>query len=204
MFRPLAAGSLKTAGKLAVVLVTTTAVLGFMAPRALAQAPEQFVDDPPAELLPADVCGDVVTFPVLADHFGSGTEHITTHGDGPLFFEVHFRDVDTFTNTLNDKTFTVVNTGTAKDLEIIDNGDDTLTITVQVAFRQLVYAPDGTLLFRTAGQFRTQETIDTNGTLTDPSDDEPVDGTFSFVKDFVGHDGTAGRDFCEDLVTFIG
>lgn len=191
-------------GKLAVVLITALTVLGLMTPQAMAAAPDDYVDDPPAELLPADFCGDIVTFPVLADHYSSGTEHITTHGDGPLYFEGHFRDIDTFTNTLNDKTFTVVNMGTAKDLDIVDNGDGTLTITTQIAFRQLVYAPDGSLLFRTAGQFRTRETIDTNGTLTDPSDDEPVDGTFSFVKDFVGHDGTAGRDFCQDLVIYIG
>jgi hypothetical protein len=190
--------------KLAVVLITTLTVLGFMTPQALAAAPDDFVDDPAAELLPADFCGDIVNFPVLADHYSSGTEHITTHGSGPLYFEVHFRDIDTFTNTLNGKTFTVVNSGTDKDLDIVDNGDGTLTITVKVVFRQLVYAPDGSLLFRTAGQFRTRETIDTNGTLTDPSDDVPVDGTFSSVKDFVGHDGTAGRDFCQDLAIYIG
>ena len=191
-------------GKLAAVLITTLAVLGFMTPRAMAAAPDPFVDDPPAELFPADVCGDVVTFPVLADHYSSGTEHITTHGGGAPYFEVHFRDIDTFTNTLNGKTFTVVNEGTGKDLEIVDNGDGTLTITFQVTFRQLVYAPDGSLLFRTAGMYRTRETIDTNGTLTDPSDDEPIDGTFSIAKDFVGRDDTAGRDFCEDLAIYIG
>jgi hypothetical protein len=189
---------------LAAVVIASMAVFGFMTPPATAEAPHGFVDDPPAELLPADFCGDVVTFPVVQDHYSSGTEHITTHGDSPLYFQEHFRDVDTFTNTLNNKTFTVVNIGNGKDLKIVDNGDGTITITFKVVFRQLVYAPEGTLLFRTAGQFRTRETIDTNGTLTDPSDDEPVDGTFSIVKDFVGHDDTAGRDFCQDLVTFIG
>ena len=189
---------------LVAIVISTFAVLGLTASPAAAEAPHDFVDDPPAELLPADFCGDVVTFPVVHDHFSSGTEHITTHGDGPVYFEVHFRDVDTFTNTLNDKTFTLVNTGVGKDLKIVDNGDGTITITFKIVFRQLVYAPDGSLLFRTAGQVRTRETIDTNGTLTDPSDDVPVDGTFSIVKDFVGHDQTAGRDFCEDLVTFIG
>jgi hypothetical protein len=190
-------------GKLAVVLISTLTVLGFMAPPTMAAAPEPFVDDPPAELLPADVCGDVVTFPVLTDHYSSGTEHLTTH-HGLVHFQVHFRDVDTFTNTLNGKTFTVVNKGTGKDLKIVDNGDGTITITFKLVFRQLVYAPDGSLLFRTAGQFRTRETIDTHGTLTDPSDDTPVEGTFTTVKEFVGHDGTAGRDFCQDLAIFIG
>jgi hypothetical protein len=190
--------------RLAAIVITAMAVLGFLAPQASAEAPRHFVDDPPAELLPADFCGDIVDFPVLHDAYSSGTEHVITHGDGPLYFEVHFRDVDTLTNTLNGKTFTLVNIGTGKDLKIVDNGDDTITITFMVVFRQLNYGPDGTLLFRVAGQFRTRETLDTNGTLTDPSDDEPVDGTFSIVKDFVGHDETAGRDFCQDMVTFIG
>ena len=73
---------------------------------------------------------------------------------------MHFSDVDTFTNTLNDQTFTIVTTGHGKDLKIVTQGD-LLTITFAVQFMQLVYAPDGTLVYRTAGTFRTQETIDT-------------------------------------------
>jgi len=183
---------------------TTLTVLGFMTPQATASAPSDYVDDPPAELLPADFCGDVVTFPVIRDFYSSGTVHITMHGDELAYFQGHFHDVTTYTNTLNDKTFTLVDIGTGKDLKIIDNGDGTITITGKVVVRQRVYAPDGSLVFRVAGQFRTRETVDTNGTPEDPSDDEPVDGTFSIIKDFVGHDPTASRDFCEDLATFIG
>src|SRR5215203_2494765 len=188
---------MRAVGKLAVVLITTLTIFGSMTPRATAAAPSHFVDDPPAELLPADFCGDVVTFPVLFDHYGSGTDHITTPGNGVLYFQSHFRDIDTYTNTLNGKTFTLVTSGKGRDLKIVDNGDGTITITGQINLRQLVYAADGTLLFRIVGMFRSREIIDTNGTLTDPSDDEPVDGTFSIVKDFVGHDPTTGRDFCE-------
>jgi hypothetical protein len=190
-------------GKFAAVLITTLTLVGSMTLRASAAAPNDFVDDPPAELVGADFCTGVVTFPVLADHYSSGTEHVIRHGDGPLHFDVHFRDVDTFTNTLNDQTFTIVNVGHGKDLQIVAEGD-LLTITFAVQFMQFVYAPDGSLVYRTAGTFRTQETIDTNGTLTDTSDDETVEGSFSVVKDFVGYDETSGHDFCEDLVTYIG
>jgi hypothetical protein len=189
--------------RLAASVITAMAVFGFMAPQASAEAPGHFVDDPPAELLPADFCGDIVNFPVLHDSYASGTVRLAPHGDSPLYFAMHFHVIETFTNTLNGKTLTLVTDGTGKDLKDVDNGDDTITITFKIVFRQLSYGPDGTLLFRTAGQYWTRETIDTNGT-TDPSDDRPVPGTFSIVKDFVGHDDTAGRDFCKDVVTFIG
>jgi len=190
-------------GKVAAVLITTLTVVGSMTLRASAVAPYEFVDDPPAELVGADFCTGVVTFPVLADHYSSGTEHVIRHGDGPLHFDVHFRDVDTFTNTLNGKTFTIVTIGHGKDLKIVADGD-LLTITFAVEFRQSVYGPDGSLVYSTAGMARVQETVDTNGTLTDTSDDETVDGSFSVVKEFVGLDETSGHDFCEDLVTYIG
>ena len=54
---------------------------------------------------------------------------------------------DVYTNPDTEATFTVTNTFFDKDLRILDNGDGTITITVNTVFQQRVYGSDGELLF---------------------------------------------------------
>ena len=124
------------------------------------------------------------------------------HGDGLAYGGGPIRRTDVWTNTLNDKAFTITNRGQARDHKITDNGDGTLTIAIAASGVQKVYGPDGRRLFMDAGTFRFEILIDHGGTPGDPFDDEFI--TDLGVTANHGREDTAGRDFCEDLVTFIG
>lgn len=147
-------------------------------------------------------CAGVVNFPVLHEWHAEGNFLFVVHGDGLAYGGGPFRSADTWTNTLNDKTFTVTRAGQERDHKVTDNGDGTLTIEVSVSGVQKVFGPDGTRLFMDTGNFRFQILIDHNGTPGDPTNDE-------FIRDLGvtashGQEDTANRDFCEDLVLFIG
>lgn len=108
-----------------------------------------------------------------------------------------------WTNVANDKTLTVVDNFVDKDQKITDNDDGTLTILVLGAGSTKVYGPDGKLLFNDPGQTRFEVLIDHNGTPSDPSDDEFLE-FLGVVKGSTGRNDLEGRDFCEDIQTFIG
>jgi hypothetical protein len=108
-----------------------------------------------------------------------------------------------FTNVANDKTLTLVDNFVDKDQKVTDNGDGTLTILVLAAGSSKVYGPDGKLLFNDPGQTRFEVLIDHNGTPSDPSDDEFLE-FLGVVKGSTGRNDLEGRDFCEDIQTFIG
>ncbi len=108
-----------------------------------------------------------------------------------------------WTNVENGKTLTSVDNFVDKDQKIVDNGDGTLTILVLAAGSTKVYGPDGKMLFNDPGQIRYEVLIDHNGTPSDPSDDEFLE-PLGVVKGSTGRNDLDGRDFCEDIQTFIG
>lgn len=147
-------------------------------------------------------CAGIVDFPVRHDRHAEGMFLFVHHGDGLAYGGGPIRSTDVWTNTLNEQTYTITESGQARDHKITDNGDGTLTVEIAVSGVQKVYGPDGTRLFMDTGTFRFAILMDHGGTPADPSDDE-------FIRDLGetashGQADTAGRDFCEDLVIFIG
>ena len=147
-------------------------------------------------------CAGVVDFPVLHEWHAEGNFLLVVRGDGLAYGGGPVRVTDTWTNTVNGEMFTVTSVSNDRDHKVTDNGDGTLTIEVAVSGVQKVYGPDGTRLLMDRGSFRFEILIDHMGTPGDPTDDE-------FIRDLGltaqhGQADTDGRDFCEDLVTFIG
>jgi hypothetical protein len=148
-----------------------------------------------------DFCGDLT---VRIDTDVRGTFLLNPHGHDRLAYgseKVHGTQV--ITNLANDKTFTQVFSVLDKDLKVTDNGDGTLTILVLATGGSRVYGPDGKLLFNEPGQIRFEILIDHGGTPTDPSDDEFLE-FLGIVKGSTGRNDLQGRDFCDDIHTFIG
>jgi hypothetical protein len=146
-------------------------------------------------------CPGIVDFPVLHEWNAEGMFLLVERGDGQTYLVSPARATDTWTNTVNRETFTVSFVGQNRDHKITDNGDGTRTVEFATVGLQKVYGPDGQLLFMDTGLFRGEVLIDHAGTPADPSDDE-----FTFLRDTAAHGqkDTLDRNFCEDLVTFIG
>lgn len=123
--------------------------------------------------------------------------------DGLAYFTGTVHGWSSWTNTANGKTLTQVYNFVDKDQKVVDNGDGTLTILVLSAGGEKVYGPDGKLLFKDPGQTRFEVLIDHAGTPSDPSDDEFLE-FLGIVKPSTGVNDLDGRDFCEDIQTFIG
>jgi len=158
-------------------LVTSVCAVSFLMPasasaRSLEQDHFSFTE---SFILPADVCGDVVKFPVLDTTTYTGFFHAVRRGDGLVYEAEHVRLFSTDTNTNNGKTLTFeqVNGGTTQSL--VDNGDGTLTLTFKNVGVLHIYGPDGSLLFKRAGQTRGSVLLDNGGTPGDPSDDELIE-----------------------------
>jgi hypothetical protein len=96
----------------------------------------------------------------------------------------HFRETEPLTNRANDKTVTLVNVLTEKDLKVTDNGDGTLTTVVFGTGNTVLYGADGKAIARNPGQGRARFLFDHGGTPNDPSDDELID--FGVVKASTG------------------
>ncbi|RAX43657.1 hypothetical protein DQ354_19605 [Arthrobacter sp. AQ5-06] len=146
-------------------------------------------------------CAGIVDFPVLHDWNAKGMFLLIRHGDGLAYGGGSIRATDVWTNTLNGKNLTITVAGQDRDHKVIDNGDGTLTIEVAFLGVQKVYGPDGTRLFMDTGITKAEVLIDNGGTPADPSDDEFI--SFEVTASH-GLSDTAERDFCADLVTFIG
>ncbi|MEW9871607.1 hypothetical protein [Arthrobacter sp. HS15c] len=155
-----------------------------------------------AQVADPEFCAGVVDFPVLHEWNAEGQFLFVHHGDGFAYGGGPTRATDMWTNTLNGETLTVTRVGQGRDHKITDNGDGTLTLEFANSGVQKVYGPDGELLFMDTGLFRAEVLIDHGGTPSDPTDDE-------FIK-FLGETAVHGqmdtleRDFCEDLVSYIG
>lgn len=142
-----------------------------------------------------------VEFLTLFEIEARGQDVVKLKGQSPFpYFASTFKFREVYTNLENGKTFTLLTVGRDADQRIVDNGDGTITLIFQGVGRTHVIGPDGDRLFTDAGQFRFVAVVDYNGTPGDPEDD--IELSFEVVKE-VGHAGTEGRDFCEDLVIFL-
>jgi len=147
-----------------------------------------------------DWCPDV-PFDVLYTDDASGTFRFVRHGDGNYYGGSSITSNFSWTNVETGKTFSGIRHGSDKDLLVTDNGDGTVTIEVQSTGPTTYYDDDGNRLFMDVGRQTGTLLIDTNGTPSDPSDDEFV----SFVPgESTAHFETADRDFCADIMEFIG
>ena len=117
------------------------------------------------------------------------------------YFGDRFTGTHTYTNPETGRVFREVFSHTSRDQKITDNGDGTLTIQVQQTGPSRYYA-DGTLMFIDTGITRFSFLVDHGGTPSDPDDDEFIEDLG--VDKVAGPRQTEGRDFCADLVEFIG
>lgn len=123
---------------------------------------------------------------------------------GPNVFPYYRESVSgtvVFTNLDTGGTYTNVFALNSRDHKIVDNGDGTITITGQNSGNSRWYDTDGRFVLKDTGVLRYAVDIDYNGTPGDASDDQEVPGSFRIVGD-TGHNDTAGREFCADLVEF--
>ncbi len=152
-------------------------------------------------LLPADACGDVVDFPVRDTTTFTGFYHAVQRGNGIVYEANHVRLYSTDTNTLNGKSLTFIQVNRGSDQSYVDNGDGTSTLTFKNVGVLHVYGPDGTLLYKRAGQNRGEVIFDNAGTPTDRSDDEFIE--FAGFTKTRNLDTWEGADFCSDLATYL-
>ena len=186
-----------------VVFVAMTAVISILAVTAQARPleRERFVESG-AEVI-EDFC-DVEGLTVLEEFEDHVNVTFNAHGrDRLAYFTGTIHGWTSWTNLANDRSLTQVYNFVDKDQKVVDNGDGTLTIRVLNAGGAKVYGPDGKLLFKDPGQTQFEVLVDHAGTPSDPSDDEFLE-FLGVVKPSTGVNDLEGRDFCEDILTFIG
>jgi len=139
-----------------------------------------------------DLCGVeglTVTDEITAD----GSFNTVAHGPDGLYdgLEVSRRD-QIITDVATGAWVRVTNSGiSSKDLQVIDNGDGTLTITNFGAGNTVMYDSDGNVIAHDPGMTRVQILVDDAGTPTDPSDDQFLE----FLGVVLGSTGL-NADFC--------
>ena len=180
---------------------TVAVALGLVAAPASAKPIERaHFQESGSEIL-SDFCGDLT---VREDFEVRGSFLFNPHGPDGLPYAIEtIHGWVSWTNVANDKTLTAVFNNVTKDLKVTDNGDGTVTLLVMATGSNKTYGPDGKLLFNDPGQIRFEVLIDHGGTPTDLSDDEFI-ADLGLVKGSTGRNDTQGRDFCEDIHTFIG
>ncbi|HET7822145.1 MAG TPA: hypothetical protein VFL10_11545 [Ornithinibacter sp.] len=123
-------------------------------------------------------------------------------GPAGLFYgAAKFNGTITWTNPANGRNYRNEYSGSDRDQKVVDNGDGTLTLQVQQTGPNRYY-DNGTLAFIDTGMVRFTITFDDGGTPTDPTDDG--EGQFVSLDALTGLRQTQGRDFCADLVEFLG
>lgn len=131
---------------------------------------------------------------------GRGTVMFVRRGPSGLpHFQGNIHESIVFTNTETGLTYTRVRNVNDRDFRVVDNGDDTLTLIVQLAGMNHWYDADGKLLFIDSGTELFELVVDNNGTPDDPFDD----GEAEFVqqlRDLTGRMDTWDRDFCADAI----
>lgn len=147
-----------------------------------------------------DWCPDV-PFDVRYVEDSNGTFRFVQHGDGNYYGASSIESRGSWTNVETGKSFGFVRHGSDKDVHVTDNGDGTITIDVASMGATKYYDDAGARLFVDAGRASGQLTLDINGTPDNPDDDEFVD----FVAgEQHGRTDTIDRDFCADVLEFIG
>jgi hypothetical protein len=186
----------------AVALVGGLAVLGMGAGVAAAAPLEREHFHDVRSDVAEDFCGDLT---VRLDVDARGMFLFNVRGPDGLGYGLESLHItSSVTNLANDKTFTEVNNVLNKDLKVTDNGDGTLTIVGTTSGMHKVFGPDGKLLFMQTGQLTFQLMVDTNGTPTDFTDDEEIEGSFVVLRGFTGQNDLEGHEFCDDIHEIIG
>ena len=180
----------------AVLAGLTAPLLGIGAASAAPSTWEAFNDSGSSEF--QDFCG-VTGLTVENSYVAGGRFRTTARGpDGLSHYAEISQSTDRWTNVATGEYVTFVFLFRAIDRSVTDNGDGTLTETVQTTGTGAVYNQDGQQIARAAGVlFHFQVLFDDAGTPTDPSDDVFLD---LILLDSVG----TGFDFCSVIVEAIG
>jgi hypothetical protein len=153
-----------------------------------------------AEDTPEGWCPEV-PFDVLYTEDASGTFIFGQRGREGLYYGGStFTSEFSWTNTETGRTYSAISHGTDRDLHVTDNGDGTITIEGVSTGPTTYYADDGTR-FKDVGRNFYTIIIDLNDTPENPEDDEFVEFIGSDAR---GRFDTAERDFCADILEFLG
>lgn len=147
-----------------------------------------------------DFCPDV-PFLVRFDASFTVTETGIRKGGGDLeYFRFHIAQRATYTNVETGASFHEISKFTGSDQKLTLNDDGTLTVTFMDRFSNKLFDDNGKLVAIDTGIFSATLVIDLNDP-NDPEDDEVISETI--IKDH-GLRGFEGRDFCQDVMTFLG
>jgi hypothetical protein len=131
--------------------------------------------------------------------------HLTAvqRGSSPFpYFREHFSGTVVTTNTDTGGTYTNVFVTNSHDHTITDNGDGTITITVNASGSSRYYDQFGNFVLKDPGSVRFAFDLDYNGTPGNPDDDTDVPNSFRIVHASTGNSDFSERDFCADLRQF--
>lgn len=142
-----------------------------------------------------DYCG-VPGLTVRSDVVVDGKTLI--HSGRQASFMEHVNGTFVDTNLANGNAITGAFHTMQRDVDAVDNGDGTLTVTFLATGNDVTYGPDGKAIARNPGQVRFELLIDHNGTPTDPTDDEVLD-FIRVVKESTGRTD----DFCAAVVPVL-
>jgi len=124
-------------------------------------------------------------------------------GSSPFpYFREHASGTVVTTNTDTGGTYTNVFTSNSHDHTIVDNGDGTITITVNASGSSRYYDQFGNFVLKDPGSIRFAFDVNYHGTPGNPDDDTDVPDSFRVVHPSTGHSDFSGRDFCADLRQF--
>ena len=141
-----------------------------------------------------------VPFLVLFEGRLSLTEFAITKGNGDLeYFSFHVSTRETFTNMETGASFRVITTFSGRDQKLTLNDDGTLSVQAMDRFSTKLFGSDGKLVGIDAGLAKISLVVDL-GDPEDPEDDQIISET---VTDH-GTRTFGDRDFCEDVMTFLG
>jgi hypothetical protein len=118
------------------------------------------------------------------------------------YFREHFAGTVVTTNTDTGGTFTNVFANNSHDHSITDNGDGTITITVNASGSSRYYDQFGNFVLKDPGSVRFAFDLDYHGTPGNPDDDTDVPNSFRIVHASTGNSDFSDRDFCADLRQF--
>ncbi|AEG43675.1 hypothetical protein [Isoptericola variabilis] len=145
-----------------------------------------------------EFCQDL-GFPVWFELDASGTFRGTVR-NGVFYGASTVHESGSYTNLENGKTYSFRTYGNDMDTDVTGLGDGLVEIDVHHTGVASLWSVDGKPVLTDAGRVTFTLVIDTKGT-PDPEDDEEIG--FEFHR-FTGGSQTEGRDFCADLVEFIG
>ena len=185
------------AGVMAVALAPFAAALGNVGLR----TQETFTDCPleQAEHGP-EWCPDV-PFLVRWDGRVTITEMGIARGGGELeYYSIHVSSEDTFTNVATGTSFRTLDTFSGRDQKLTLNADGTLTVHFMDRFSAKLFGSDGKLVGLDAGTVAGTLAIDLNDP-EDPEDDTVLSETIT--RDH-GTRTFGERDFCQDVLDFLG